>query len=235
MVTLILLSSLGQFRRQCVVQPQYYQPQYYYQQQYYQPEQYAQFVAINDYDLVGQQERLNLSNEREAKLDKVINYIESLKNKPVENQNYIESKSIEDQEDPPIKWNNSYQEVKPVEPRPVESRPVPLSEAAPPPPPVPIPTPPVPITLINDAPQNVIIIFKNSCISCHSNKSNKNMNLFTVEGKPNSLTPKQLLKIDFLVQNGSMPKKGGPLSNESYTIIREWIGTYQDQILTSMK
>ncbi len=153
MITLIVLSTLGQFRfqRQCVVQQQYY-----YQQYYQQP--VAQFVAINDYDLVGQNERLNLSQEREAKIDKIINYIDSLKSKPIDNypqknQNY----SNESIDDPPIKSSELNELVPP--------RPVSLNEQAPPP----------PVLGINDAPVNVTNIFKNSCVSCHVNKNN---NLF---------------------------------------------------------
>jgi hypothetical protein len=179
----------------------YYQPQYYYQEQ-----QFAQFVAVNDYDLVGQQERLTLSQEREAKIDKILAFIESLKNKPVD-QN-----PVDQEEDPPIKPINNIK----------------YTEDVPPP-------PPIPITNINDAPLNITTIFKNNCINCHSNKPNQKMNLFTTEGKPNNLTPKQIFQIDNQIITGKMPKKGGPLNQGDILQIREWVANYGESIISSMR
>lgn len=188
--------------------------QYNYNYQYVIPQ--ATFVAV-DYDIVGQQQR---NDAREAKFDYLIKLLEKkipneISSPPISSPP-ISSPSNINSSDPPLpanfKLKQKYKD---------ESKQEYKDEGVPP--------PPEPIN------SNISAIFKNNCVKCHSNTQKSALNLFTLNGSPVNLTPKSLIKIDFAISSGRMPKKSGPLSDKDKLTIREWITEYEDQILANLK
>ncbi len=197
---------------------QYYQQPYTYQQPYYQPQ--YQFIAVTDYDIVGQQQRDDQSRQeqanRDAKIDALLKYFENNKNNNPDTNN----KSI-DNDDPPIKQiskpQNKIKEYINKRNDNIQNK---IKDGdVPPPPPIPF----------SNIPDNVSAIFKNNCVKCHS--VNDNIPLFTAEGKPNNLSVKQLMKIDFAIVKNRMPKKGNPLSDQQKALIHSWISDFEETIL----
>jgi len=181
--------------------------------QYAAYEYKASFVAIEDASdyfqgLVGQQQRNEAKEARDAKLDRILDLLQVIQNKAVS---------------------------APVEPMPERRPPAGVEAPKPLPPPQAEAVPPPPIPggqRIGNVPESVAAVFRTSCVKCHSTSSKPAMNLFSPTGRPNDLRPQDLLRIDFAIRSGKMPKKS-VMTTRDKAIVSEWIIGYSDAILAT--
>lgn len=95
---------------------------------------------------------------------------------------------------------------------------------------------PQPARSQNDEP--VLSIFVKSCKKCHStetaNSSGGGFTLLTMQNQIALTDPLDKLRIDDQVYNHFMPK-GGELSPDEYTVIRDWIASDRDNINKALR